>query len=391
MENGRWKKGYGMNVIIAGGGTGGHIYPGLAIAKALERISHDLRVVFVGTAKGLEAKIIPREGYEIQFIRSEGVVRRGLLRGGLALMKIPVSMIDSVRILRQVRPDIAIGVGGYSSGPVILSAKLMGIPAMIHEQNTLPGLTNRILSRFVDAVAVTYQESMNYFPREKTYLTGNPVREEILQGDRERGYERFSLEKDRFTIFVFGGSRGASRINQAVVEALDFLQGLRDRVQFLHQTGERDLRHVKEVYRLKGFKGTVIPFAHDMADAYAVADLVISRAGATTLAEITACGKAAILVPYPYAAGDHQEINARKLVDIGAAKIVRDSELTGKVLSEMIIHVMNNPDELKKMERLTASLGNPHAIDRILEIIEGLIKKKTGYDSASIRGSILRY
>ena len=379
-----------MNVIIAGGGTGGHIYPGLAIAKALKRISHDLRVVFVGTSKGLEAKIIPREGYEIKFIRSEGVVRRGLFRGGLALIKIPISMIDSIRILRQVGPDIAIGVGGYSSGPVILSAKLMGIPAMIHEQNTLPGLTNRVLARFVDAVAVTYQESMNYFPREKTYLTGNPVREEILHGDRERGYERFSLEKDRFTIFVFGGSRGATKINQAVVEALDFLQKLRDRVQFLHQTGERDLRHVKEIYRLKGFKGTVIPFAHDMADAYAIADLVISRAGATTLAEITACGKAAILVPYPYAAGDHQEINARKLVDIGAARIIRDSELTGKVLSEMIIHVINNPEELRKMERLTASLGNPHAVDRILEIIEGLIKKKTGYDSESVMGSILR-
>jgi UDP-N-acetylglucosamine--N-acetylmuramyl-(pentapeptide) pyrophosphoryl-undecaprenol N-acetylglucosamine transferase len=309
----------------------------------------------------------------------------------LALIKIPLSMIDSMRILRQVRPDIAIGVGGYSSGPVILSAKLMGIPAMIHEQNTLPGLTNRILSRFVDAVAVTYQESMNYFPREKAYLTGNPVREEILQGDRERGYERFSLEKDRFTIFVFGGSRGATRINQAVVEALDFLQEFKGHVQFLHQTGERDLMQVKEAYRLKGFKGTVIPFAHNMADAYAVADLVISRAGATTLAEITTCGKAAILVPYPYAAGDHQEINARKLVDIGAARIIRDSELTGKVLSEMIIHVINNPDELRKMERLSASLGNPHATVRILEIIEGLLKKKTGYDNASIRDSILRY
>jgi len=379
-----------MNVIIAGGGTGGHIYPGLAIAKALERISHDLRVVFVGTAKGLEAKIIPREGYEIQFIRSEGVVRRGLLRGGLALMKIPLSMIDSVRIFRQVRPDIAIGVGGYSSGPVILVAWLMGIPTVIHEQNTLPGLTNRILSRFVDAVAVTYQESMNYFPREKIYLTGNPVREEILQGDRERGYERFSLEKDRFTIFVFGGSRGSSTINRAVVDSLDFLESLRDRIQFLHQTGDRDMRDVKEAYRAKNFRGTIISFTNEMADAYAVADLVISRAGATTLAELTACGKAAILIPYPFAAGDHQELNARKLMDIGAARVIRDRDLDGRTLSGLIIHLINSPGELSEMSRASASLGNVHAAGRILEIIGGLIKKKSGQGGESSTTLVVR-
>ncbi len=207
-------------------------------------------------------------------------------------------------------------------------------------------------------------------------MTGNPVREEIVKGNRERGYKTFSLEKDLFTIFVFGGSSGASHINNAVSEALVYLETFKGKIQFLHQTGDRDFDSMKEVYRSKEFKGTVIPFAYEMADAYAVADLIISRAGATTLAELNACGKAAILVPYPYSAGNHQEINARKLWDIGAAQMIFDKDLNGKTLSDMIKHLIENPDAVGKMGRMSKSLGSREASSKIIDLVMGLVKKK---------------
>jgi len=364
-----------MKVVIAGGGTGGHLFPGVAVAKELMERDDGNVVIFVGTTKGIEGKIIPKAGFGLRFIRSEGLVGKGAAGTLRSAMKIPLSLKDSFAILREIKPDIAFGVGGYSSGPLIMSALLMGIPTMIHEQNTVPGLTNRMLGRFVRTVAVTYHESISFFPKEKTLLTGNPVRREILTGERDRGYDRFSLNKDMFTIFVFGGSSGAGHINKAVTDALGFLGEYKDRIQFLHQTGEMDLVPVREMYHSKGFKGTIISFTHEMADAYAAADLVISRAGATTLAELAACGKAAILVPYPFAAGKHQESNARKMLDIGAAQMVLDEELNGKKLSEHISYLFDNPDIISQMERTVMSLGGSDASRKIIEHMMGLIKK----------------
>jgi len=365
-----------MNIVIAGGGTGGHVFPAIAIARELKKQVPGISITFVGTVRGIESKIIPREGFDIRFIRSEGLVGKGLFGTIRSAFTIPLSLNDSRRLLRQIRPDLVLGVGGYSSGPVALCAKFMGIPTMIHEQNTLPGLTNRMLGKVVDRIAVSYQESMQYFPGEKTCFTGNPVREEIAAGDRERGYRIFSLRKDRFTIFVFGGSRGASSINHAVGEALPYLMPVRDKIQFLHQTGEEESAFMKKVYHSKEFRGTVLPFAHEMADAYAVADLILSRAGATTLSELTACGKAAILVPYPYAAGNHQEINARKLWDIGAAQLILERELNGKVLADMIIHLLEDPEAIGEMERTSKSIGSTDATRKIVGFIMGLVKKK---------------
>ncbi len=365
-----------MKIIIAGGGTGGHIFPAIAIAQELKRSMTDVTITFVGTARGLEARIIPKEGHDVRFIRSEGLVGKNIFRTIKSLFTIPLSLKDSYNLLKELGPDLVFGVGGYSSGPVLLCAKMMGIATMIHEQNTLPGFANRVLGKFVDTVAITYYESMKYFPPDRTYLTGNPVRAQILKGDRKRGCEHFSLDMHRFTIFVFGGSLGASTINSAVGEALSFLEPLKDKIQFLHQTGEKECDSMKEVYCARGFKGTVIPFAYEMADAYAVADLIISRAGATTLAELTACGKAAILVPYPYAAGNHQEINARKLWDMGAAQMVLDRDLSGKTLSELIHHLIEDPEAIGEMERISKSLGSSEAGRKIIELIMGLLKKK---------------
>ncbi|MBI4682461.1 MAG: undecaprenyldiphospho-muramoylpentapeptide beta-N-acetylglucosaminyltransferase [Nitrospirae bacterium] len=368
-----------MKIIIAGGGTGGHIFPALAIAKELRNALADAVVTFVGTSRGMESRIIPKEGYDVRFIRSEGLVGKSIFKTIKSIFKIPASLKDSRDLLKEIKPDLVLGVGGYSSGPVVLSAKMMGIPTIIHEQNTLPGLANRILGRFVDTVAVTYHESIKYFPRDKTYMTGNPIRAEILKGDRERGCENFSLDRDRFTIFVFGGSLGASSINSAVGEALVYLEPLKNHIQFLHQTGEKDCDSMKEVYRSREFRGSVIPFAYEMADAYAVADLIISRAGATTLAELTACGKAAILVPYPYAAANHQEINARKLWDIGAAQMLLERDLNGKTLSDLIKHLLEEPDAIGEMERISKSLGSSDAAGKVIELMMGLLKKKATY------------
>ncbi len=374
-----------MNIVIAGGGTGGHLFPALAIAGELKKRFDDVKITFVGTAKGIEAKIVPKEGYDVRFIRSEGLVGKNVYRTAWSFLKVPLSLKDSYMILKDLNPDLVFGVGEYSSGPVLMCAKLMGISTMIHEQNSLPGFANRVLGKFVDTIAVTYHESINYFSREKTYLTGNPVRDEILKGEKERGYKTFSLDRDLFTIFIFGGSSGATHINKAVGESLVYLEPFRDSIQFLHQTGERDYNAVLEIYRSREFKGTVVPFAYEMADAYKVADLIISRAGATTLAELTSTGKAAILVPYPYAAGNHQEVNARKLLDIGAARMILDRDLNGKTLSDLIKYMLEDPDAISEMERTSKSLGSPDATKKVVELAEGLLKKKGGKNVTGFR------
>lgn len=365
-----------MNIVIAGGGTGGHVFPALAVARELARTFPGIKITFAGTARGLEAKIIPKEGYDLKFIRSEGLVGKSAYATVRSLLKIFLSLKDSYKILKDIKPDVVMGVGGYSSGPVLLCARLMGIPTIIHEQNTMPGLANRVLGKFVDTVAVTYHESIRFFPHDRTVITGNPVREEIFTGSREEGRRTFSLEEGLFTIFVFGGSAGATRINEAVAEALAYLEPYKERIQFLHQTGNRDFDAIKEKYLAREFKGTVVPFAYEMADAYAVADLIISRAGATTLAELTSCGKASILVPYPYAAANHQEINAKKLWDMGAAQIIIERDLNGKTLSDMIKYLMEDPDNIAEMERISKSLGTRDATKKVVDLIKVLLKKR---------------
>ncbi len=367
-----------MKIVIAGGGTGGHLFPGIAVAKELKRRLDSAEIMFIGTPEGIESRIVPREGFDIKFIRSEGIVGRSIFKAIKSVAKIPLSMKDSRAILKDFKPDVVLGVGGYCSGPVLLGAFLMGIPTIIHEQNTIPGLANKLLGKFVNIAAVTYFESMDFFPKDKTYLTGNPVRDEILKGDKERGCRVFSLDKELFTIFVFGGSSGASNINKALSESLVYLEDFKDKIQFLHQTGEKDFDYVREFYHARGFRGAVIPFTFDMADAYAVADIVISRAGATTLAELTACGKAAILIPYPFAANNHQEINARKLWDLGAAQMLLNGDLSGKTLSDLVRYLLEDPDAIGEMERISSSLGKSDATKKIFEFIVGLVKNKKG-------------
>ena len=363
-----------MKVLIAGGGTGGHLFPGLALAEEFRKRNEDAEVVFVGTEHGIEARVLPREGYPLKFVRAEGLVGKSLLKKAKAAGKVLLSVIDSYRILNEVMPDIVIGVGGYASGAVVLIAHFRSIPTMIHEQNSVPGAANRILSRFVDQICVTYQESLSVFPLGKTFLTGNPIRSKILRGEREAAQRLFSLDKEMFTVFVFGGSSGAASINRTLVSALNYLGDLKTRIQFLHQTGDRDYESIREAYRKAGFNGTVAPFIYQMAEAYAAADMVVSRAGATTLAEITALGKPALLIPYPYAAGRHQEFNAIKLREMGAAFVVFENEMSGEVLAKHIRELFENAQARNEMQRASRGLGRPEACGRIVDIALSLTR-----------------
>ncbi len=363
-------------MIIAGGGTGGHLFPGLALAEEFKRRDNATEVVFVGTEHGIEARIIPREGYPIKFLRAEGFVGRSLFRKIRALAKSAVSTIDAYRILGVVMPDIVIGVGGYASGALVLTAALRSVPTMIHEQNSVPGLTNKMLGRVVKRVCVTYHESLSFFPLGKTFLTGNPVRLKILKGEREAACRLFSLDKDMFTVFIFGGSSGARSINRAMVETLNHLNNLKSNIQFLHQTGDKDFENIRDAYRKAGVKGTVAPFIYQMAEAYAAADVVISRAGATTLAEITALGKPSILIPYPYAAGRHQEFNALKLREMGAAYVILDNMMKGETIARSIRELYENESMRAEMKRASMGLGRPDACGRIVDIATSLIKSE---------------
>lgn len=364
-----------MKVMIAGGGTGGHLFPALALAEEFKRRNNSTEVIFVGTEHGIEARIIPREGYPIKFLRAEGIVGTSLFKRIKAVFKLILSLIDANRILKFAAPDIVIGVGGYAAGAVVFLAYIRGVPTMIHEQNSVPGLTNKILGRFTKRICVTYQESISFFPLGKTFLTGNPVRAKIHRGERESAYRLFSLDKNKFTVFIFGGSSGARSINRAMVDALNYLFDLKMKIQFLHQTGDKDYENVLKTYAKTGAKGTIAPFIYQMPEAYAAADVVISRAGATTLAEISALGKPSILVPYPYAAGRHQELNAMKLREMGAAFMIPDSELKGETLAQYIREIYENESLRAEMQRASRGLGRPDARSKIVDIAMNLMRE----------------
>lgn len=365
-----------MKVIIAGGGTGGHLFPGIALAESLIEKYPEAQIIFVGTPKGLEAKVIPKTGYQLNFISVRGFVGKSLNEKVKSLMSLLKSMFESKNIVDSFSPDIVFGVGGYASFPIVLTASLKKIPTIILEQNTVPGLANKLLSKIVSAVAITYPETMEYFQREKTYLTGTPIRMRILEGDKQKAKKLFNIEEGRITILILGGSLGARKINKAMTEGLSYLLPFKNKIQIIHQTGESDYNWVSNEYKNLTFRATVLPFIYDMVEAYSVADLVISRAGASTVAELTAIGKASILIPYPYAAYNHQEMNARRLLSRGACELILDRELNGEVLAKKINKILTNPEIMKEMEMASRAFGKPHAGEKIIEIAESLLRRK---------------
>jgi UDP-N-acetylglucosamine--N-acetylmuramyl-(pentapeptide) pyrophosphoryl-undecaprenol N-acetylglucosamine transferase len=325
-----------MKVIIAGGGTGGHLYPGIALARELLREPGN-EVLFVGTEQGIEARVLPGEGLPLRFI-SVGKLKGMKLASTLkTLATLPRSMVQSLCLLREVGPDVVIGVGGYASGPVALAAWLSRRPLFLIEPNSYAGLANRALGKLARKVVLCFPgtDRQQFFPKRKTLLVGPLVRKGIDQGDRRKALLDFGLEPGRFTVFVLGGSGGAHAINMAMKDAAKGLSRIAN-LQILHQTGAADVVDVAAGYREAGVKAVVLPYIIDMAGAYAAADLVVSRSGATTVAELAVCGKRAVLVPFPFAADNHQEHNARTLSARGAAEVVLQPELTTEKLAAVI-------------------------------------------------------
>lgn len=354
-----------MKVLIAAAGTGGHIYPGLAVAKEIQRRDAASQILFVGTARGLESKIVPASGYKLSLIDSVGLKNVGFIRKIRGLMKLPKSLLEARRLLKEFKPDVAVGAGGYVSGPVLLMASLLRIPTLVMDSNALPGFTNRRLARFVDKAALTFEEAKTFFG-ENAVVTGNPVRDEFFNIElKKRG--------DAVNVLIFGGSQGARAINNAMVEALDVLSEYAGKLGITHQTGEADLERIREQYSHSAFgDADVRPYISDMFTEFAKADLVICRAGATTCAELAAAGKASIMVPLPTAADDHQRKNAEAFQRAGAAKMLLQKNLSGETLAEEIISLIKSPERITAMEAAAKKLARKDAAAKTVDIIEEL-------------------
>ncbi len=362
-----------MRVLIAGGGTGGHLFPGIALAEEVVTRHPKNDVVFVGTDRGLEARVVPQNGFVFEAIKSRGLKGMGLVKLVLGLLLLPLSFFSALRLLRKYRPDVVIGVGGYSSGPVVLMAWLLRIPTGIQEQNALPGFTNKVLGKFVDAVFLSFEAAIPFFPYKRAHVLGNPIRRGLLEN-----FLRPKTKHETFTLLIFGGSLGAKGLNTRVLDALPHLADLKGELQIIHQTGKADLETVKQGYAAQQFPADVREFIDDMAGAYLGATLVLCRAGATTLAELTVCKKASILVPFPFATDDHQAVNAKALVDAGAAVMFREAELTGEKLAATIRELKNDPARLAKMEKAAGALGRPEAAREIADVLQQLCLEKWG-------------
>ncbi len=357
-----------MNMLIAGGGTGGHLFPGIAIAESFLAGDADNKVLFVGTGRPFEKAVLSEKGFRHESISAEGLKGRGLKNQFKSMLKLPWGIFESVQIIRRFRPDMVLGVGGYSAGPVALAAWFLGIKIVLHEQNILPGITNRILSRFAGLVCVSLQDTKISLSPEKLRVTGNPVRKEILEA---QSGQRIS---DAFTILILGGSQGATAINTAVAEALPHL-GDKNRFFFVHQTGAEDEARIREAYEKYGIPCMIQAFFKDMGRVYGQADMIICRAGATTLAEVTAIGKAVIFIPYPFAADNHQVLNAQTLTSRDAAEMILQKDLSGKGLAERIEACASEPEALDKMASRAKQLGRPDAAETIVTNCYELINR----------------
>ena len=354
-----------MKVIIAGGGTGGHVFPAISIAEEMLRRNGGNEVLFVGTDQGIEKRILPEMGYRVEFINSRGIVGKSFFQKVAAMISILGAMLSSLRILRDFRPDAVIGVGGYASGPTLLCAAMSSIPTAICEQNCVPGLANRILSRFVGKIFITFEESKEHLPAEKTVLTGNPIRHDLARGAAEKKTRQNAPRN----VFVLGGSQGARKLNEIVPLSLGKLD---ERVNVTHQTGEAQAESVRETYRQLGISAEVFGFTDDMSRVYEKTDLVICRAGSGTLSEITAFGIPSILVPLPSSTHDHQLKNAKVLESNAAAVVIEEKELSVEGLCAVMEKTLEQTT-LGRMAENSKKLARPHAAREIANEIERII------------------
>ncbi|MDA3131003.1 undecaprenyldiphospho-muramoylpentapeptide beta-N-acetylglucosaminyltransferase [Aliibacillus thermotolerans] len=362
-----------MKVIVTGGGTGGHIYPALALIKEMKRFNSDAQFLYVGTENGLESDIVPRANIPFQTINISGFKRKISFHNVRTVWRFLRAIKRARKLIASFQADIVIGTGGYVAGPVVYAAAKMGVPTIIHEQNSVPGLTNKFLSRYVDRVAVSFRESASYFPKEKVVVTGNPRASEVIHARGDNPFEAIGLSTKKKTVVIVGGSRGARPINDAFIEALPHVK--EKEWQFLYITGSIHYdKIILEVEEVGNPKNVVIkPFIHEMPAVLRHADLIVARAGATTLAEITALGLPAILIPSPYVTNNHQEKNAKTLSDQKAAILRKEHEINGKVLLQDIDKILSDEKKWKLMHQRSLQLAYPEAAQKMYQLMEELI------------------
>ena len=357
-----------MRVLIAAGGTGGHIYPGIAVANEIMRRDPASVVRFVGTARGLENRLVPQAGFELSLIESAGLVNMGLMQRLRGLAVLPKSFLAARRVIKTFRPDVVVGAGGYVSGPVLMTASFMRLPTVLMESNAVPGFTNRRLARFVDAAAVSFEAALPYFPG-KGIVTGNPVRREFFDvKPKERDPQSVSL-------LLFGGSQGSRAINDAMIAALPHLASHRERLRVTHQTGPADFAKVRDAYATNGWTNAdVREYIDQMMEAFATHDLIVSRAGATTSAELMAAGKAAIMAPLP--GQMEQQRNAEAMKSAGGAQMILQDELSGERLAAEIIALVDSPEKISEMEIAARKLARKDAAAASVDLIERVARRQ---------------
>lgn len=365
-----------MKIVLSGGGTGGHIYPALAVAGGLRQSNPEIEILYIGTSRGLEAEIVPKEGVDFIAVSVSGMRRKLSLETITWAGRTGKSVLDALRILRKFKPSVVIGTGGYVCGPVLLAARILNIPILLHEQNAFPGKTNRWLAPMAKKVMITFQESEKYFKHPaKIVHTGLPVRQEIFHTSRKQGAKILGLSPNKRTLLVVGGSQGAHSINEAVIPIMEYI-AQEQNFQLIWATGPKDYQWVLNCIKEQGIKTetlgniTIKPYIHQMAAALAVADLVVSRAGATFLTEVMAKGVASILIPFPYATDNHQEYNASSLSENGAAVKLSHSQFSPDALQKEVFNLLNNPQRLEEMAKAALALSKPDALNNILEQIK---------------------
>ena len=356
-----------MKILIAGGGTGGHFFTGVAVGEAFEARSPRNEVIYVGTRQGIEARVGPEQGHDVRFIKARPL--RGVGLGGklLALLRLPFSIAQAALLILEVRPSMVMGVGGYASFPVVFAARLMCRMTGIIEQNSIPGLANRTLGWIVHRVFIAFDEARARFPSRRTLITGNPIRGQVV--------ELLTLEStgtvgigDRLKVLVVGGTHGARPLNKAFVELAGLAsEELREKLVIIHQTGDKDLDRVRAAYARAGIDCRVEPFIHEMAEAYRSADLVVCRAGALTVSELMISRRGSLLVPWPGAAHNHQESNARALVEAGAGELILQTELSGEKLAETLERLLRHRRELQMMAWRAGELARPQAAAEVVD------------------------
>lgn len=365
-----------MKIVISGGGTGGHIYPALALIREIQKETDDAEFLYIGTNNGLESKLVPRENIPFKSIHITGFKRKLSFDNVKTIYRFLKGVSDSKKILKEFKADVVIGTGGYVCGPVVYAAAKLKIPTIVHEQNSVPGLTNKFLSRYVNKIAVCFEEAEDYFPKNKVVFTGNPRATEVLGKDGVQGRLSVGLRTAGPAVLIFGGSRGARPINEAVVKSLsDF--GKKP-YQVLYVTGDVHYEAVVKEAELVGSPENVIikPFIHNMPEVLAGVDLVVSRAGATTLAELTSLGIPSILVPSPYVTNNHQEKNARSLSDHGAAELLLEKDLNSKSLVKHIDMILLDKEKLTSMKTKAKKMGVPDSAKRLFEVTKQLKNEK---------------